>query len=142
MKKLLLMVLGITALQFTFAQIASNDTSIYLANEVNSDYIAAAEVEPVEAEVEPFVFVPHDNTVEIACKPKSFTDQGYIKLSSKKPNDVSLEFFDARGAKIKIVHFITREGIRLYQGDLEAGQYYYNILRDRKHVGYGKFTIQ
>ena len=103
----------------------------------------AANVETDEAQaVEPFIFEPPANTREIACKPRSFTDQTYIKMASKKPNDISLEFFDSSGNKIKAIHFITREGIRLYQGDLEPGKYYYNILQGKSYIGYGKFVIQ
>lgn len=142
MKKLLLIVLGVTVLQFTFAQIASNDSSLVLANEVGLVYTEVNAEEPIAAASEPFVFEPPANAMEILCKPKSFTDQAYIKMASKKPNDISLQFFDASGNKIKAIHFITREGIRLYQGDLEAGLYYYNILSGKQHIAYGKFTIQ
>lgn len=142
MKKLLLLTIWITAFSQLSAQVASNDSSMVLANETSLEYVTVALEEPSPAGAEPFVFQPPENTQEFPCKPRSFTDQAYIKLTSKKPNDISMEFFDAKGSKIKAIHFITREGIRIYQGDLGVGQYYYTIKEGKQPVGYGKFVIQ
>jgi hypothetical protein len=142
MKKLLLLATWIIAFTQLSAQIASNDSSVVLASETGLEFAVAVVEEPAAAPPESFVFLPPENTREIPCKPRSFSDQAYIKMGSKKPNDVSMEFLDARGNKIKAIHFITREGIRIYQGDLEAGQYYYTIKDGKQPVGYGKFVIQ
>ena len=142
MKKIILVVLGVISMQVIFAQIASNDSSVMLAEEVNAEYMAANVDATAEAEAEPFIFEPPANAREFSCKPRTFTDQTYIKMASKKPNDISLEFYDSSGNKIRAIHFITREGIRLYQGALEPGKYYYNILNGKTYIGYGKFVIQ
>ena len=142
MKKLLLLAIGIMVFSQLSAQIASNDSSVVLASEAGIDYQAVVAEEPATQPADPFVFQPPENTREMPCRPRSFSDQTYIKMASKKPNNIRISFLDASGKRVKAIHFITREGIRIYQGDLEAGQYYYTILNGKQPVGYGKFAVQ
>lgn len=144
MKKLLLLAIGMIALQQVFSQ-ALNDSALVLAANDNLEYIASNSDETElsdEALAVAFTFEPDEGAVEMACRPNPIKDAGYIRLSSKNPNQISMQFLDTSGRPVKVITFITREGIRVFRGDLEVGIYFYNILRGKENIGFGKLVIQ
>ncbi|MEA3479766.1 MAG: T9SS type A sorting domain-containing protein [Bacteroidota bacterium] len=144
MKKILLLAIGMIALQQVFSQ-ALNDSALVLAASDNLEYIASNSDETElsdEALAEAFTFEPDEGAVEIACRPNPIKDAGYIRLSSKNPNEISMQFLNTSGIPVKVITFITREGIRVFRGDLEVGVYFYTIFRGKENIGYGKLVIQ
>jgi hypothetical protein len=79
--------------------------------------------------------------VESLVYPNPFSDAAVLEIGAHE-GGISLEIFDANGAKVLEMNEIKENTVNLTLGNLSAGSYFY-LLHDKKGLlGRGKFVVK
>jgi hypothetical protein len=81
-----------------------------------------------------------DNDISHALFPNPFSDYTTVQFSSTIKN-ADLNIYNYSGQKIRTIHIVSGENVKIYRENLSTGLYFYEVIQNNTQATTGKFII-